>query len=472
MKILLINPPSTNEILSCNPEIIKTERGFDPPLGLLYIAGYLKKYSDHQLKIIDAQIEKLTYSQLKSEIKNYCPDIVGISAMTFTLLDVIKTINAAKSACPNSKIVIGGVHPLIYPNESINLAGVDFLVLGEGEKTFLDLVNNFYNYEKLKSIPGLVFKKNGELINTGVVPFITNLDELPFPARELTPYKKYFSLLAKKDPITTMFTSRGCPYKCIFCDRPTMGKNFRARSAKNVVDEMEHCLKLGINEIFIYDDTFTVNQKRVIEICEEILKRKLKFNWDIRARVNTVNEQMLKLLKKAGCQRIHYGVEAGTDKILKVLKKNITLEQTLHAFKITRQAGIDTLAYFMIGAPTETKEDILETIRFAKKLKPDYVQITLLTPFPATELYQKTLDEGIFESDYWREFARNPQPGFVTKYWTKELALNEINELLSHAYKQFYLRPSYIAKRIFKIRSSKELLRKIKAGFKVLTMKK
>lgn len=470
MKILLINPPSENEILSCNPEIIKSERGYDPPLGLLYLAGYIKKYSDYELKIIDAQVEKMDYHQLEEEIKKFNPDIVGITAMTFTLLDVLKSVEAAKKSCPKSKIVIGGPHVQIYSEETANLKNIDYVVLGEGEKIFLELIQNINNPEKLKLIKGLVFKDGDKIINTGRPDYFNNLDEIPFPPREILPYKKYFSLLAKEKTITTMFTSRGCPFQCAFCDRPAMGRNFRARSAKNVVDEIEKCLDLKIKEIFIYDDTFTVDQKRVIDICNEIIKRNLKFTWDIRARVNTVDEEILILLKKAGCERIHYGVEAGTEKILKVLNKQITLDQALKAFKLSRKLKIQTLAYFMIGAPTETKEDIMETISFMKKLNPDFVQITLLTPFPGTKVYQWALEQKIFD-DYWKDFAKNPQIGFKTKYWTKELSNNELEKLLTIAYKKFYIRPIYIIKRLFKIRSLSELLRKVKAGLKVISMK-
>lgn len=472
MKILFINPPAKNEILSCNPEIIKEERGFDPPLGLLYLAGYLKKYSNHNLKIIDAQVEKLSYSELQKKIKDFYPDVICLTALTFTLLDILETIRISKEVCPQTIIILGGPHPHLYPEETINLKNVDYLVLGEGEETLFKLLNHLDDKNALKQIPGLVFKEGGKIINTGPKNYLNALDESPIPPREMLPYKKYFSLLAKDSPITTMFTSRGCPFKCAFCDRPNMGKIFRARSAKNVVDEMAECLKLGIKEIFIYDDTFTVDKQRVITVCEEILKRDLKFSWDIRSRVDTVDEEVLKLLKKAGCMRIHYGVESGTEKILKVLNKNISLDQALKTFKITKKLGIDTLAYFMLGAPGETQKDILKTIDFAKKLQPDFVQFTLLTPFPGTKIYGQALTEKVFPTDYWQEFALNPKAGFKTKYWTKELSLEELQELLTLAYKKFYLRPSYIAKRLLKIKSLPELMRKIKAGFSILKMKK
>lgn len=248
-----------------------------------------------------------------------------------------------------------------------------------------------------------------------------------------------------------------------------MGRSFRARSAQNVVDEIEAAKSMGIEEFFVYDDTFTIDKNRAMAICDEIISRKLDIVWDIRARVDTIDEELIRKLKKANCVRIHYGVEAGTDKILKVLNKGITLKQVEEAFRITKKYGIMTLAYFMIGSPEETREDILKTISFAKRLSPDYVHITLTTPFPATNLYKMALDSKVYDKDYWREFALNPSKGVVSRYWEKELPKEELQELLKLAYKAFYSRPGYIFSNILKIRSLNDAKKKIKAGLKILT---
>lgn len=468
MRVLLINPPTENLIVADNPSFIDEERGFNPPLGLLYIAAYVKKHSSHEIEVLDMPVENIRYKQLPDVIRQRAPDIVGITAMTFTLIDVLRTIKIVKAVSKDTKVVLGGAHVSIYPLETIRIPEVDFVVRREGEITFLKLLDNLHNKEELRKIKGLVFKDNsGAVINTGPNEFIEDLDSLPFPARDLVPYKKYSSVLSKHKFITTMFTSRGCPFKCSFCDRPHMGRRFRMRSAEDVVDEMQTCLDSGIKEILIYDDTFTVNRKRVIDICSEILSRALNITWDIRARVDTVDEEMLNRLKEAHCERIHYGVEAGTEKILKVLNKGVNLSQIEEAFRLTKKAGLSTLAYFMIGSPTETKADILKTIDFAKRLNPDYVHITITTPFPSTDLYKLALEEKVITQDYWREFAQEPSKGVVSRYWERELNRKELLSLLDLAYKSFYLRPRYIVKKLLDIRSFRELTKDISTGIKL-----
>lgn len=468
MKILLINPPIDNMIIADNPAFIDEERGFSPPLGLLYIAAYIRQYSQNVTEILDMPVENIGYGELDDFIRKKAPDVVGVTTMTFTLIDVLKTIKIVKAVSKDIKVVLGGPHVTIYPLETIRLPEVDFIVRREGEVTFLKLLNNLDNENALKHIRGIVYKdSSGEVVDTGLNDFINDLNILPFPARDLLPYKKYTSVLSRYEFSTTMFTSRGCPFQCAFCDRPHMGKRFRMRSAINVVDEMQSCSDLGIKEILIYDDTFTVDRKRVIDICNEIIRRGLNVSWDIRARVDTIDRDMLDKLKEAHCERIHYGVESGTEKILKVLNKGVSLKQIEEAFRLTKKAGLATLAYFMIGSPTETKSDILKTIKFAKKLNPDYVHITITTPFPATNLYKSALEEKVITTDYWREFACDPSKGVTTRYWEKELTKPELLVLLNIAYKKFYFRPRYIFKKLLGVKSPRELTKGISVGIKL-----
>lgn len=471
MKILLINPPRKHEIIGNNPSIIEEERGHNPPLGLLYIAGYLEKYTKHNVTIIDAQVEKLNYNALKSRIFSAQPYIVGITAMTLTMIDVIKTVNIIKTLNSEIKVVLGGPHIYLFPEETMDLKGVDYLVTGEGEETFKELIDHIGDKSKLKTIPGIAFKDNGKFIKTELRPLIKNIDKIPFPARHKVPYKKYTSLLSKGSIVTTIFTSRGCPFMCSFCDRPHFGKIFRARSSGNVVDELQECAKMGITDFLFYDDTFTVNKKRVIKICNEIINRKLDISWDIRARVDTIDEEMLRALKMAGCHGIHYGIESGTEKILKVLNKNISIDLAWKIFELTRKHKISILAYFMIGNPTETTDDVLTTFKVMKLLNPDYVHLTILTPFPGTKIYLDGLKSGDIKKDYWGEFAKNPSPDFIPPHWDEIFTKEELNNLLVKGYKSFYIRPSYIFKRILSLKSLNELKKKAVAGVKVFGMK-
>ncbi len=470
MKLLLINPPTFNIIVGNNPKSINEGRGFLPPLGLMYIAGYILKNTDVEVNILDCEVEQLTYNQIKDRIVQEKPDVVGMTVLTFTLMDVMELAKIIKEINSNIKIVLGGIHANIYPEETIKIKEIDFLVLGEGERFFRDLLNNIDNVKNLYNIKGIVFRDQGKIINTGCQDFIENLDQIPFPARNLTPYKKYQSILAKESIVTTMLTSRGCPYRCLFCDRPHLGKKFRARSAKNVVDEMEECKKMGINEILIYDDTFTIDRQRVLDICSEIKRRNLEIKWDVRARVDTVDKEILQLMKEAGCVRIHYGVEAGTQKILNILRKGFTLETIKETFKITKELGIQTLAYFMIGSPTETIEDIKKTINFAKEIDPDFVNFSITTPFPATDLYLLGLKKGIIKYDYWKEFAENPKANFIPFFWEENLKREELIDLVRKAYKSFYLRPDYIIKKILELRSWDEFKKKVRGMLNIITL--
>jgi len=247
--------------------------------------------------------------------------------------------------------------------------------------------------------------------------------------------------------------------------------HLRFRSAQNVLAEIEECVnKYDLREFNFFDDTFTANRQRVLDICAKIKEKGLTIAWDIRTRVNTVDEELLRAIKAAGCQRIHYGVEAGTQKILNVLRKGITVEQVEKAFALTKKIGIQTAGYFMIGSPTETREDILATIKLIRKIDPEYVHISITTPFPATDLYRLALEQKVIASDCWKEFAQNPQSNFLPPLWEKELSRQELSALLKKAYRSFYLRPGYILKRLRQIKSPAELFQKAKAALRMITM--
>ncbi|PKN00395.1 MAG: hypothetical protein CVU78_01215 [Elusimicrobia bacterium HGW-Elusimicrobia-2] len=473
MKLLLINPPSENELLGNNPQIIESERGFNPPLGLLYIAAYLRENSSHDIAVIDAPAEQLSYSLLEKRIAAFAPDVVGITAMTFTMRDVLKTAGIVKKLNNDTKCVLGGPHVFIYPDETINLPQIDFLILGEGEIVFKEFLDTIENGGDLSKVPSLVYKNNsGETVKTPIAPMIEDLDALPHPARDLTPFERYSSLIFSRTPVTTVFTSRGCPYGCKFCLRPHLGKKFRCRSAENVIGELKECVQMGIRDFLIYDDTFTVIKKRVSDICELIIKEKMDIRWDCRARVDTVNEELLVKMKEAGCIGVHYGIESGSLKVLKNINKGIAPEQARDVCALTRKIGLKVLTYFMIGLPGETMADMEETFSMMRRVKADYAHLTIFTPFPGTELYRSGLESGIIKKDHWKKFAENPDEVFVPPHWGENFTREQLQELLVRAYQGFYLRPGNIARILFNIRTPGEFFRKARAGLKVMFMKK
>ena len=472
-RVLLINPPRFGELIGKNPAIVEKHRGFNPPLGILSLAGYLEEHASFSLDLLDAQPKRYSYEQLEVLLRDRTADVVGITAMTFTLIDVFKTVRLIRKVMPQAKIILGGPHVHLYPDETIRHPEVDFLLQGEGEIGFLELLNNLDNPGAWPLVKGLVYiDANGEIVNNGIAPSCENLDELGIPARHLLDIHDYTSLLGRDNTITTMFTSRGCPYRCTFCDRPfsPVLSGFRWRTAKHVADEMELCVSLGIHEAFIYDDTFTVRRDRVFELCDEIGRRKLKFRWDVRAHVNTMTPELLKRMKQAGCDRIHYGVECGNDRMLKVIKKNMTIAKVREVIGQTKSANMEVLCYFIIGQQTETAADISDTMNLARELDPNYAHFTVFCPYPGTEIYNQGLKSGTIKEDVWRKFSLNPHDGFELPVWEENFTRHELREMLVHCYKAFYLRPLYIARNLLRVRRFGELKRKLKAGLSVISM--
>jgi radical SAM superfamily enzyme YgiQ (UPF0313 family) len=445
------------------PEYVQDSTGCLPPLGLLYIATNILKNSNHTVDIHDALLSDGDDTEIVQMSLKY--DVIGITSMTFFLLDVINMVNQIREVNKEVPIIIGGPHVAIFPEETLKIEGVTFSMQGECDESFLKLVNVIDQKGDLQSVPGLYWEENGIIKSNPVSNLIDDLDQIPVPNRELLNYQKYHSILShgntKKNLTTTAFSSRGCPFKCIFCDRPNLGKQFRSHSPKYVVNEMEKCVNLGITEIFFYDDTFSVDKERVIEICEMILEKRLSVRWDIRARVNNLDLEMMTLMKRAGCSRIHFGVEAGSREMMKKLKKGITQKLCIKAFKAAREAKIDTLGYFMFGCPEESRSQMDETLNFALMLNPDYAHFSILTPFPGTPVYADALNTGLFESDYWREYSAAPNENFSPRFLPNTLPENDLKDILKRSYRKFYLRPGYLLKQVARVKSYKDLTQKL-----------
>jgi len=467
MKILLIYPCLEYSAFGYAPQqIIATEAGFYPPLGLLYIAGYLEKYTSCEVKILDSVTEELNYEQLKFRVEESNPDIVGIYFSTFYLYDSILTARIVKKVNPEIVTVAGGPHVYLYPYETISLPEIDYVVFGEGEVVFKELVESLGKKDRANEILGVLSKTNRNRMSL-VKQRIPYLDQLPFPARHLSPYRKYSSILAKRNPITTFMSSRGCPYNCYFCNNLESGQKVRFRSPKDVVDELESCISLGIYDIFFFDELFTLNRKRVIDICDEIISRSLPVRWHIRSRADTVDEAMVRKLKKAGCRLIQFGIESGSSHIQEVINKKLNLEQVQKNIKMVRDNGILTYADFMFGLPEESNEEMKQTVGFAKRLNLDYAWFGPFHTIPDTEFYRRGLDTNKIKFDYWKRYVENV-PEAIQQYWWPDFKYEDLTNFLGYAFRSFYLRPKYIWHRLLRIDSVSQLLSEAKAGIRAV----
>jgi anaerobic magnesium-protoporphyrin IX monomethyl ester cyclase len=469
MKILLVNPPAKSLIRSFAPDCITEEMGFYPPMGLMYVASYaLKTYgSRFQIEILDAQLERMDSRAIEKYLEKKKPDVVGITCMTFLVIDALEIARIVKKVNPETFVVVGGVHPTIYPEELASQPEIDGIVIGEGEIAFSELIDALSKRKSFSGIKGIGYKENGRVIINPQAKFIQDLDSLPIPDRELLPYKEYYNLLGTgKEIMTGLLTSRGCPHNCIFCTSKD-GRVCRMRSPENVVKEIEICVKKGITDFNVIDDTYTISRKRVISIADLILKKGLKITMDVNARVDQVDQEMLDRLAQAGCNRIRFGVESGNAEVLRKLKKGITLDQVREAFKMAKDAGMVTFAYFMVGSPGESIKEVKQSIRLAKEINPDFVQFLITTPFPASQLYEMGLDNGILRNDYWREFSAHPHEGFVPQWWTENFSPQELVKWQKKAHLKFYYRPKYIWSQLSKVKSLRELKRKAQAGIRI-----
>jgi radical SAM superfamily enzyme YgiQ (UPF0313 family) len=426
------------------------------PLGIAYIASVLEK-SGLPIDIIDMNTQRMDLTGVKDELIKRDANIVGITSTTPQIRVSWEIAKLAKQINPNCKVVLGGVHPTALPEESLSTPYVDFVVRGEGEVTFLDLIRALGGNVNLKNVKGLSFKTGGEIIHNPSRPFIGNLDSIPFPARHLFPFPEaYKSPMLKKKLFADIITSRGCPGTCIFCNKSIFGHTFRARSPENVADEIEFLVgKYGVGEIHIADDTFSFDIERAMRICDLIIERNLDIAWSCSngIRVDCVNRELLRKMKKAGCYRVSFGVESGSNEILKRIGKGITLQEARSACEIANDVGLTTIAFYMLGNYGESRETMEKTIAFAKSLNTDYAQFTIATPFPGTALYKLIEKHGKILTKDWERYGIYEEPLFETKDLTREL----VAEMYRKAYREFYFRSTYILRRVRNIKSLRDL---------------
>ena len=415
----------------------------DIPLGVGYLSAVLKKsgievntynadynksvhyeQSDY-IKNVDRYLEVQRdphhpiWQEVKRVVSSFHPDIVGINAMTPKIMSAMNVARVCKAIDPNSTIVIGGPHASCLPEDIVQNEHVDFVARGEGEYTFLDLVKALESGDDPKRLPGLTFKANGNVMSNPDRPLIENLDEVPFPFRE-------FYISEKETCVPTyegvLFATRGCPSRCIFCSSHRVWtRKVRYRSPENVVAEMEYLkAKYGLRYMRFDDDSFTLNKNFVMRICDLMIRREVNVDWWCSTRADAVSRELLMKMRESGCMKINLGVESGNEETLRKIRKGVTREEIRKAFEIARELGIYAGAYIMIGFPWETRAHMLETVRFTTEVRPNMITISIVTPYPGTELFDMSKDLGLLPSDLRFETLLHQSPSIVPVAMSKE----------------------------------------------------
>ncbi|MFH1972220.1 MAG: radical SAM protein [archaeon] len=426
------------------------------PLGLAYLAAAIR--DKHEVSIIDVPAFHYSYEDIIKILKEQKPDIVGLTIMTPWYMKTKEMISIIKENIPNQKIIVGGPHVTVFPEVTLEEdSNIEFAVYGEAEQTFPELLDALEKNLSLKEIKGLIYRENNKIIKNLPRDFVKNIDSISQPARDLLPMDKYRAAPTYylESPSFLILSSRGCPFNCSYCSKVS-GRFYRHHSVERVMEEINLLIdKYKAKELIFRDDTFTVDKTFTEALCNEMIKQGInkKIRWTCMTRVNLVTPDLLKLMKKAGCWSMHYGIESGSQRLLNLIQKGITIQQARDAIKWTNDAGIETKAFFMLGLPSETREESLQTIKFAKEIKADWIQVTITTPYPGTELFELAKADGTLKSTNWKDYQT--WAGWANSelvYLPKGRNSEELKALQKQAMRSFYFRPKFILNRIKDLR--------------------
>jgi radical SAM superfamily enzyme YgiQ (UPF0313 family) len=395
MNIMFVNPPYKSKI----QEFL----GAHTPLLGFGSMGYQLEREGHNIEILDCPTLGLNLSNATKFVGKVDPDVVGITSTTPSFSEACKMARAVKDLKPECVVVMGGPHTSFEDQSTLESPYVDVVVRGEGELTMRDLVTRLEKGESLSKVLGITYKERGVVLRNPDRPFIEDMDTLFVNYHNLPMSRYKFEGLN----YATIVSSRGCPFGCVFCSSSLLhGKKWRCQSAERVAREVRFLNdEYGVKHIEFLDDLFTFDNKRVEEICRIFHREKLDVQWFCSSRVDTISNELMAKMRRAGCVGIYFGVESGCQRVLNLLRKGIRIKQVIKAVKGAKEVGIETVATFILGIPGETVDDIRKTIRFAKTLKPDYAQFTFCTPYPGTELYTFAKANNLLLSEDWSQYT-------------------------------------------------------------------
>jgi len=467
MRVLFLNPPFKFKISRTSrwPEYTKSGT-FYYPFWLAYAAGLAEK-TGHKVLLLDAVANSWSVKETINKIVRFKPNLLVVETCTPTVYDDIRFIEEVKRSL-DVKIVLTGSHPTALPEETLLLSdSIDFVARGEYDYTISDLAKALEKKKGLNKVLGLTYRKDKEVVTTRSRPLNKNLDDFPFVSKI---YKKFLNIedyrySLARHPMVQVFSSRGCPNRCVFCLLPQtmMTRTFRTRSPKNFVDELEWIKNnLKVKEIFIEDDTFTTDKQRVVEICKMIKERNLGITWSANVRAD-VPYEVLKEMKAAGCRMLIVGYESGSQLILNNIKKGITIQQAEEFTRNAKKFGLKIFGCFMIGLPGDTKKTVMQTFNYAKKISPDMVFFQQAVPFPGTEFYEYCDKNGyLLTKDFSKWLDKNGKLDFLVNY--PNLSNEAIKDLREKLMIKFYTSPRAILKTITSNLHPYEMQRIMKAA--------
>jgi len=443
-RILFVCPHPIYEAFSKSKISVAIAR--TPYLSLAALAAWLMKHN-HSADILDLSISKAPAQTLIEKIRSWQPDYVGVTFTTPLYLEGKMIAKIVRENFPQIKLVAGGVHSTVLPEEVLKTTEFDYVVIGEGEETLLELIQD----KNPADILGLAYKQGGQIRINKLRPLIPDINVLPYPAYYLYNIKNYqYSprITARKSPVVAIETSRGCPFNCSYCNKKIFGHQFRSKTVERSVDEMEFLIRLGYKEIHVWDDCFSVDLNRAKAICDEIIRRKLKINWSVYngIRVDRIDRELLEKLKASGCYRVNVGIEAGNQQILNNVDKGITIDQMRNVSKISKEVGIETTGFFMIGLPGETEETIKQTIELARELDFDLSKVNITIPLPGTRLFDQWAAEGRIKTFNWPDYNFHS----TTIYDHPNLDTKTILKYYKLFYRRVYLRPKFLLRRLWR----------------------
>jgi len=470
MRVVVANPPWPGEGYGARSDVRwphkRKDKYLEYPIYLSYTVAVLEE-AGFEVSFIDAIMDELSIPAFAQKVKDINPRLLMIEGPTPAIHHDTQSAEAVKEALPDAVVALVGSHVSVYHQEILaDHASVDAVCRGEWEITVRELARAIDEGHDWSTVAGLSYRKADEIVVNPDRPLIDDLDSMPFPARHIVRDDGYRAAIYSGSKCTGMVTSRGCPFHCTFCVWPNTlyGHRFRARSAENVVDEIEQAVKqFGIDEIYFDDDTFTIDKQRVMDICRMIKERDLRVSWIVQARVDTVDREMLVAMKDAGCHYVLFGIESGSPEMLTIMKKRITLDQAREAIRLCRQIGLKTQAFFLFGIPGETPENIQQTIDFAKELGASSTQFAVAIPQPGSPLYEQCVANNWMVFDDWEDFASS---NAIIE--TPDLSREDTEKARLRAYREYYFRPSYIWQQALHIRHPRDVKRLLRGAASVL----